>query len=100
MLCFRQMAYALAQGSNRPDLGLNAAQRAVAIVVESEPGQKTVEVACAKAVLGSAFHSVGDCASAIREYRCVLLCVMLYNWREYVYCDNRDTGRCWISWRL
>lgn len=64
-----QMAYALAQATGRPDLGVNAAQKAVNIVTEASLGQKNMEVACAYAVLGAALHATGDVGAALREYR-------------------------------
>jgi hypothetical protein len=72
------MAYALAQVTGRPDLGVNAAQKAVSIVTEASLGQKNMEVACAYAVLGAALHATGDVGAALREYRSVNQKFLLY----------------------
>ncbi len=62
------MAYALVQSSGRPDLGVTAALKAVAIINDVSVGQKTLDVACAYAVLGAALHASGDAGAALREY--------------------------------
>lgn len=67
-----QMAYALVQTRNRPDMALPAANKALHVITESNGGQRTMDLACARAVVAASMHASGDCAGAIKEYKSVM----------------------------
>jgi hypothetical protein len=62
------MAYALVQTRNRPDMALPAANKALHIITESSGGLRTMDLACARAVVAASMHASGDCTGAIKEY--------------------------------